>query len=125
GTLPWYAENGLISGGDPAVAFGPRPVNGKFSWENGSRLYYGNLTASIADGFPQKEPFKGVLAVGVSRLDNPTATSVLDKSSWMPPVLATPRMSSTTFEDKDQIWADNSSSSPFFGNVYMCVDEIR
>ena len=125
GTLPWYAENGLISSGDPAVAFGPRPVDGKFSWANGARLYYANLTGSITDGFPQKEPFRGFLAVGVSRLDNPTSTSVLDKASWKAPVLATPRMSSTTFEDKEQLWVDNSASSPFFGNVYMCVDEFR
>lgn len=125
GTLPWYAENGLISNGDPAVAFGPRPVNGHFSWANGSRLYYANLTASLTDGFPQKEPFKGFLAVGVSRLDNPTPASVANKNSWLPPVIATTRMSSTTFEDKEQIWADNAASSPFFGNVYMCVDEFR
>ena len=125
GTLPWYGENGLISNGDPAVAFGPRPVNGVFSWANGSRLYYANLTASLTDGFPQKEPFRGFLAVGVSRLDNPTPTSVLSKGSWMPPVLATPRLSSTSFEDKEQIWADNAASSPFFGSVYVCVDDFR
>lgn len=124
-TLPWYAENGLISNGDPAVAFGPRPVNGVFSWANGSRLYYANLTASLTDGFPQKEPFRGFLAVGVSRLDNPTPASVQNKSSWMAPVLATPRLSSTSFEDKEQIWADNAETSPFFGSVYVCVDDFR
>jgi hypothetical protein len=88
-TLPLYAENGLNSNGDPAVAFGPRPVNGVFSWANGARLYYANLTGSLTDGFPQKEPFKGFLAVGVSRLDNPTPASVQNKASWMAPVLAT------------------------------------
>ena len=125
GTLPWYAEAGLASSGDPAVAFGPRPVNGQFSWSNGSRLYYANLTGSIADGFPQVRPFRGFLGIGVSRLDNPTPAGVLEKNSWMPPVIASSRTSATSFEDKEQIWADNAESSPFFGNAYVCVDDFR
>ena len=125
GTLPWYAENGLVSSGDPAVAFGPRPVNGQFSWANGSRLYYVNLTGPVDVTFPQKEPIKGFLSLGASRLDNPTPTSILDKNSWMSPVIVTNRTSATTFEDKEQVWADNAETSPFFGNVYVCVDEYR
>ncbi|MBA2382516.1 MAG: exo-alpha-sialidase [Chloroflexi bacterium] len=125
GTLPWYAENGLISSGDPAVAFGPRRVNGAFSWENGSRLYYVNLAGALNATFPQQEPIRGYLAIGVSRMDNPTPENFADKNAWLAPVIVTERTSATTFEDKEQVWADNAASSPYFGSVYVCVDEYR
>src|SRR3954470_12266040 len=70
GTLPWYYENGLVSDGDPAVAFGPRPdANGNFSWANGSRLYYANLTANFG-ATRDEASFKGFEAIAVSRTDN-------------------------------------------------------
>jgi hypothetical protein len=125
-TLPWYYETGLVSSGDPAVAVGPIPVNGTFSWANGSRVYYANLTGAWPSGFAFPNPeFHGYLGIGVSRLDNPTPTNVLDKASWKPPVIVNNHTGQTAFEDKEQIWADNASSSPFFGRVYICNPEFR
>ena len=121
GTLPWYLENGLVSDGDPAVAFGPRPGPGGFSWSNGSRLYYANLTSNFF-GSKDNETFRGAEAVGVSRADDvatAAAGGTAGKNAWMPPVIVS-QQSTTTFSDKEQVWADNASSSQFFGTVYVC-----
>jgi len=123
GTLPWYYEAGLVSDGDPAVAFGPRPGPNGFNWTNGSRLYYANLTSNFG-ATRTDATFKGFEAIAVSRTDNVTAAAAGNKSAWMPPVLVS-KQNSTTFSDKEQIWADNASSSPFFGTVYTCWADFK
>jgi hypothetical protein len=127
GTLPWYYESGLVSFGDPAVAVGPRPVNGEFSWANGSRVYYANLTANFGSVLrpTSKGRVRGLLGVAVSRLDNPTPARVQRKSSWKRPVVVIKRSGKFSLQDKEQIWADNAASSPFFGRVYTCNAEFR
>jgi hypothetical protein len=127
GTLPRYYENGLVSDGDPAVAFGPAPdANGNFAWAHGSRLYYANLTSNLSGGHFE-QAFKGFEAIAVSRTDDPETAAmggVAGKNAWRPPVIVS-KQSSTTFSDKEQIWADNAASSRFFGNVYLCWASYR
>ena len=126
-TVPWYYEAGLVSDGDPAVAFGPVPDSqGNFDWENGSRLYYANLSANFAS---KRNDFavKGVEAIAVARTDDVATAAqggTAGKAAWKPPV-AIASTSSAAFADKEQIWADNVSSSPDFGNVYVCYGNFR
>ena len=126
GTLPKYYEHGLVSDGDPVTAFGPTPDgNGGFTFGNGSRLYYANLTAN----FNTKRSdftFKGQEAIAVSHTDNPVAAAANAESAWSAPkIVTTQRQSSSTFSDKEDIGVDNAESSPYFGNAYVCYSRFQ
>ena len=131
GTLPHYYENGLVSDGDPAVAFGPRRgSNGKFSWSNGWRLYYANL-ASNAGADRSEFAFKGFEAIAVSRLDSEkyaaakAADPATASTAWSAPVIVS-RQNAALFSDHEQIAVDDAqATSPFFGNVYICNAAFR
>lgn len=102
-TLPGYCEMSLESFGDPELTVGPAlGSNGKFSWSNGSVVYYGNLASAPSGGNP---------VIAVSR-------SADDGADWMAPVVATNADNPVDFNDKDYVWADANPNSPFFGNVY-------
>ena len=125
GTLPGYFDAGLTADGDPAVAFGPVLANGHFSWANGSRLYYANL----ASNFPGSQAINGFEAIAVSRIDGPASTGltqsiVSDQANWKAPVIVS-KQNSALFSDKEQVWANNASSSPFFGHAYICYAAFR
>jgi hypothetical protein len=121
GTLPNYFEAGLVSDGDPVLVFGPQPdANGHFSWSNGSRLYYSNLTSNFSTE-RDEATFRGFEAIAVSHADDLTAANAGDESAWSDPAIVTQRrQSATTFSDKEDVWADNAATSAHFGTVYVC-----
>lgn len=127
GTLPKYSDNGLVSDGDPALAWGPSPGPNGFRWSSGSRLYVANLTSNLASKHSESS-FKGVEAIGVSRIDVTSsvaatqATQLANQARWMAPSLIPSGTSG--FSDKEQIWSDNAASSDFFGNVYVCYGDF-
>jgi hypothetical protein len=117
GTLPNYDAAGLVSDGDPALAFGPKPDgHGGFTYDNGARLYYGNLTANKSES-RKETTFSGFEDIAVSHTDDLGTT-------WSSPALVG-KQNAALFNDKDAVWADNTQSSPFFGRVYMCNASFR
>jgi hypothetical protein len=105
----------LVSDGDPVVVFGPKQdANGSFSWLNGTRAYYANLssyTASAQQGQQVPE------LIGVSISDDYGA-------SWYDPIIAVAKPG-FIFNDKEDIWADRNPASPFFGRVYLSWTQFR
>ena len=126
GTLPHYYENGLVSDGDPSLAFGPQPDgHGGFSYASGSRLYYANLTSNF--NTERKDfTFKGFEAIAVSHTDDPALAAAGNATAWSDPaIVSAQKQSSATFSDKEEITADNAGSSPFFGNAYVCYSRFQ
>ena len=126
GTLPRYLESGLVSDGDPAVGFWPqRGANGKFDWANGWRLYYANLSSSFS-AERSEQAFKGFEAIAVSRLDsqNYADAKLGTNAAWKAPVIVT-KQNAALFSDHEMIAVDDATSSPFFGNVYVCDAAFR
>ncbi len=102
-TLPGYCNQALESFGDPALAVGPAlGSDGKFSFSNGSIVYYGNLAFPAGAAVP-------VLAV---------SRSTDDGANWLDPVVASTTDNRVDFNDKDFVWADANPNSAFFGNAY-------
>jgi hypothetical protein len=126
-TVPNYYENGLRSRSDPGVAFGPAPGPNGFSWANGDRLYYANLATNLTDTVMRNTGASqnGFFGVTVSSIDNVTPERIAVQSNWSRPYFAAPQAAFSSGLDKEQIWADNAESSPFFGNVYVCYSDFH
>jgi hypothetical protein len=124
-TVPNFFENGLRSRSDPGVAFGPVPKNGTFSYANGTRLYYSNLATNLTDTRIEQGGINSNTAITVSHIDNPTAARVADQANWSKPFFVPANIAASAGLDKEQVWADNAASSPFFGNVYVCYDDFH
>lgn len=109
--LPWFQQAGITSDGDAAVTFGPKPGPNGFNWSNGVRTYFGSLAGSPTFG-----PAKELLAVSYS---DDCADPAAATCTWSPPVVATNKDNPVSFNDKIAIWADQTATSPHFGNVYV------
>jgi hypothetical protein len=124
-TVPNYFENGLRSRSDPGVAFGPVPKNGTFSYANGSRMYLATLATNLTDTKIQQGGINSTEAITVSHIDNLTPARVADQSNWSRPFFVPAHVASSAGLDKEQVWADNAATSPFFGRVYVCYSDFH
>ena len=103
----WAAIN-HYSAGDPAVAF-----------DSHGNAYYATLAFPHSPAPPQIEQGGSAadLVVVKATFDSTTGTTGLGSTDWVP-VLVTSG-NPVRFDDKENIWADTSSDSPFKDNIYV------
>jgi hypothetical protein len=123
-TVPNYYQHGLTSWGDSSVAFGPVLKNGKFSWANGSRMYLSNIVTNLTQTVIKPGSIDTTTTTAISYLDDPTPARVAKASSWSAPIIVPKTEPAVSFQTEDQVWADNASSSRYFGNVYVCYNDF-
>jgi hypothetical protein len=124
-TVPNFFENGLRSRSDTGVTFGPAPVNGHFSWANGSRLYFSSIATNFDETRIEQGGVNTNFALTVSHIDNVTPERIADQANWSRPYFVPANVAASASLDKEQIWADNAESSPFFGQVYVCYSDFH
>jgi hypothetical protein len=54
-----------------------------------------------------------------------TPQRIADQANWSRPFLVPKNVAASAGLDKEQIWADNAESSPFFGQVYLCYADFH
>jgi len=113
----WIAAD-LVSDGDPVIVYGPKPNgSGGFSYANGVRAYYATLASYKGNNGPYPAN-KAPEYLAVSYSDDNGIT-------WSAPVLATSKNNPNNFNDKESLWVDNLSSSPYFGRLYISWTQFR
>ncbi len=116
GLLPGFSDSGgsLVSGGDPVIVYGPKLVDGSFTYAQGARAYYAGL-ANYATGAANGNQAPELMTVSTSNDDGVT---------WSNPVVAA-NAHGYVFNDKEAIWVDRNPSSPYFGRVYVSWTQFR
>ena len=115
GALPTSATPGTLkSDGDPVIVFGPKLVNGTFTFTHGARAYYANLAAYSNAARPGNQQAE---MIAVSLSDDYGA-------SWYDPIVAA-QSHGNVFNDKEDIWVDRNPASPYFGWAYVTYTEFR
>jgi hypothetical protein len=106
-----WASTGVISDGDPVIAYGPKPDGeGGFTYDDGARAYYSTL-ATIRG-------VKGFEYIVVSYSDD-------DGATWSAPVIGSTKTNAAQFNDKNWITVDDNPDSPYFGRVYLSWTAFR
>src|SRR3989449_327740 len=108
GTMPPAPLPRFPQAGDPTVAF-----------DASGNAYYANLAFPRTPASPKLEQtgLTADIVVAKATFDTESGTTGLLSTDWVP--VRVTSGNPVRFDDKENIWVDTSSTSPFLGNVYV------